>query len=244
VGQYRWDFRLSGGVDHVKLEEIKRVKNLNIPFDLCGKNKVTENKNMKKKYLTILSILIIIAVSACGPAPAPTLSVADIQGTAVADAWIAITLTQAAIPTATQTPIPPTITLAPLPTATLLLIPTLAPVPAATLPDTSASDPCNLPPPAEPKGKMVKIKFVNKADSNINLSFGMIKENDQKECGTYGYTIGRYEEPEVQVLAGCYWAYAWVINPPSDARNLEVLCVTDTSKVTSIWISNEVIAFH
>ena len=63
---------------------------------------------MKKKYPTFLSILLIVVISACGPAPTPTLSVADVQGTAVANAWIAITQTQAAIPTATQTPIPPT----------------------------------------------------------------------------------------------------------------------------------------
>jgi hypothetical protein len=198
---------------------------------------------MKKKYLTILSILIITIISACGPAPTPTLSVADIQGTAVANAWLAMTMTQAAMPTATQTPIPPTptITFTPLPTFTPY--PTLVPV-AATLPDTSAADPCDQPPPIEPKGTLVKIRFINKSDSNINLSFGMIKENDKKECGTYGYTIGRYEEPEVQVLAGCYWGYAWILDPPSDARNLEVLCVTDTTKTTSIWISKEVIGFH
>ena len=56
---------------------------------------------MKKKYPTILSILLITIISACGPTPTPTLSAADVQGTAVADAWIALTLTQAAIPTAT-----------------------------------------------------------------------------------------------------------------------------------------------
>jgi hypothetical protein len=117
-------------------------------------------------------------------------------------------------------------------------------VPVATLPDTSATDPCDLPPPIEPKGDLVKIRFVNKSGSDINLSFGMMKENDEKECGTYGFTIGKYEEPEVKVLAGCYWGYAWVLDPPSDARNIEALCVTDTSKTTPIWISKEVIGFH
>jgi hypothetical protein len=198
---------------------------------------------MKKKYLTILSILIITVISACGPAPTPTLSVADVQGTAVANAWLAMTMTQAAMPTATQTPIPPTptATFTPFPTATLILFPTLVP---ATLPDTSATDPCNQPPPIKPKGTLVKVRFINKSGSNINLSFGMMKENDQKECGTYGFTIGKYEEQEAQVLAGCYWGYAWVLDPPSDARNIDALCVTDTNKTTSIWISKEVIGFH
>ena len=52
-------------------------------------------------------------LSACGPEPEPTMSAADVQGTAVAAAWTMVAETQAAIPTAT--PIPPTET--PLPTA-------------------------------------------------------------------------------------------------------------------------------
>ena len=59
---------------------------------------------MKKKLLTIISILIVITVAACG-SPEPTMSAEEIANTAVADAWIAITQTQAALPTAT--PIPP-----------------------------------------------------------------------------------------------------------------------------------------
>jgi hypothetical protein len=200
---------------------------------------------MKKKYLTILSILIIAVVSACGPAPAPTLSVADIQGTAIADAWNAMTMTQAAIPTATQTPIPPTATLAPLPTATLLLVPTLAIVPVATLPDTSATDPCDEPPPAEPKGNLVKIKFVNKSEGNVSLSFGMVQENSLKECGTYSFYLAKFDEPVVEVLAGCYWGFGWVDGKvPSTAQTPDVLCVTDTSKETAIWVTADLINFH
>jgi hypothetical protein len=197
---------------------------------------------MKKKYPTILLVLLIAVISACGPAPAPTLSAAEVQGTAVADAWIAITLTQAAIPTATQTPIPPT------PTATIIPLPTFTPFPTlvpATLPDTSATDPCNEPPPAKPKGEMVKIRFVNRSEGNVSLSFGMEHENSLKECGTYSFYLTKFEEPVVEVLAGCYWGYAWVDGKaPSTARTPNSLCVTDTSKEIAIWITAELINFH
>jgi hypothetical protein len=211
-------------------------------FDLCGKNSVMEKK-MKKKYPVILLILLITIISACGPAPAPTLSAADVQGTAVADAWIALTLTQAAIPTATGTPIPPlpTITFTPLPTFTPY--PTLAP--AATLPDTSATNPCDEPPPIKTEGDKVKIKFVNKSSGNVTLSFGMTQENSFKECGTYSFYLAKFDEPVVEVLAGCYWGYGWVDgNEPSTAQTPDILCVTDTSKATAIWITSEVISFH
>jgi hypothetical protein len=202
-------------------------------------------EKMQRKLMSVISILVIAALSACGPEAAPTLSVADIQSTAVAQAWVALTQTQASLPTATQTPIPPTATTAftPLPTATLMLIPTLAP--AATLPDASATNPCNEPPPAEPKGDLVKIKFLNKSNGNVTLSFGMMKENEEKECGTYSYSLGKYEEATVQVLAGCYWGYAWVDGKvPSTSKTVDSLCVTDTSKTTAIWINAEVINFH
>jgi hypothetical protein len=91
---------------------------------------------------------------------------------------------------------------------------------------------------------MVKIKFVNKTEGSVILSFGMAQENSLKECGTYSFSLGRYEEPEVQVLAGCYWGYAWVLDPASIAQTPDVLCVTDTTKTTAIWISKEVIGFH
>jgi hypothetical protein len=196
---------------------------------------------MKRKVLPAICILIIAALSACGPAPTPTMSVADIQGTAVADAWIALTQTQAAMPTATQTPVPPTPTMTFTPPPSPTPFPTLAP---PTLPDSSATDPCDEPPPPTPKGAVVKVRFLNKTDSTVNLSFGMTKANDKEECGTYSYTIGRYEEPEVKVLAGCYWGWGWVLDPPSIAKTPDVLCITDTSSITSVWITDEVIGFH
>jgi len=200
---------------------------------------------MTRKFISIISILAAVVLSACGPAHIPTLSVADLQGTAVADAWIAITMTQAAMPTATETPIPPTptVTSAPLPTATLMLIPTLVPV---TLPATEAADTCNEPPPAEPKGTLVKIKLINKSGGNVSpLSLGMVQENSLKECGTYTFSLGQFDEQVVEVLAGCYWGFGYVNGDvPSTAQTPDVLCVTDTSKVTAIWVTAELINFH
>jgi hypothetical protein len=88
------------------------------------------------------------------------------------------------------------------------------------------------------------VRFLNKTESSLNLAFGMTQENEEKECGTYNFTIGRYEEPEVTVLAGCYWGYAWVQDPPSTSKTPDVLCMTDTSKSYSIWITAEVMNFH
>lgn len=200
---------------------------------------------MKKKYPTLISILLITIISACGPTPAPTLSAADIQGTAVANAWVAITQTQAAMPTATQTPIPPTPTVAFTPLPAFTPYPTLAPV-VATLPDTSVTDPCKGPAPVKPLGTTVTIKLINKSGGNVApISLGMMKENSLKECGIYTFSLGKYEEPVVTVLAGCYWGYGYVNgDKPSTPETADALCVTDTDKTTSIWITENLISFH
>lgn len=199
---------------------------------------------MNKKYPIILTLLTLAILSACGPAPAPTLSAEDAQGTAVADAWIAITQTQAAIPSATSTPIP-TATFTPLPTFTLIAISTLS-APVIATETTAANDPCNLPPPAKPNGVQVQVKFVNKSGGHVDLSFGMNQPNSLKECGTYSFSLAQFDEPIVTVLAGCYWGYAWITgDTPSVAKTgSSILCVTDPNEVRSIWISPEVIGFH
>ena len=199
---------------------------------------------MNKKYLTIFTLLTITIISACGPAPVPTLSAADAQGTAVADAWIAITQTQAAIPTSTATPIP-TATFTPLPTFTLMPI---TPLPSLVIPTetTAANDPCNQPPPAKPLGVQVKVKFVNKSGGHADLAFGMNQPNSLKECGTYSFSFGQFDESIVTVLAGCYWGYAWITGDlPSVAKTgSTILCVTDPNVERAIWIGAETIGFH
>ena len=90
----------------------------------------------------------------------------------------------------------------------------------------------------------MKIQFLNKTDSQLNLSFGMTQQNSLKECGTYSFTLGKFDQPEVTVLAGCYWGYGWVENPVSTPQTASNLCVTDKSKVYQIWITKDLIAFH
>jgi hypothetical protein len=196
---------------------------------------------MKKKYPHFLLIVVVTILSACGPEPAPTLSPGDVANTALADAWMAVTLTQAALPTATATLTPlPAPSLTPLPT--LALLPTSIP---ATLPPSGAADPCDQPPPFEPKGTLVQVQFVNKSNGSVGLSFGMIEANEEGECGTYNFSMSRFDSPTVKVLAGCYWAYGFVTgDKPSTAQSVNALCVPDTSRIWKIKIGPEVIEFN
>lgn len=197
---------------------------------------------MKGKFL--FSVLIILTLAACGPEPEPTVSPSDLASTAIAMAWTEVYMTQAALPTATSIPPTPTLLPAftPLPTLPVLVVPTSIP---PTLPSIATSNSCDAPPPYEPKGTMVQVKFVNRSDGSVNLAFGMIEPNSLGECGTYSFSIGRYDEPVVTVLAGCYWAYGWVTgDTPSTANNIDALCITDPNHVPAITIGKEVIGFN
>lgn len=196
---------------------------------------------MNKKYLTILTLLLVLVLSACGPAPAPTMSPEDVQNTAVAQAWIAITQTQAAIPTVTPT-FPSTPTFTPLPTFTALVLPTLAAqTPVVVAAPTSE---CNQVPPIKPQGELINVEFKNESTGTVNLSFGMNSPNKKGECVTYGFGLGKFDVLPAKVLAGCYWGYAWVTyegGNTSTAQGTSLMCITDPGITYRVGVGKETI---
>jgi hypothetical protein len=192
-------------------------------------------EKMKRKVPAVITILMLVSLSACGPAPEPTRSADEIAATALADAFTQVALTQAALPSATalptDTPLPSS---TPAPTSTSF--PTLAPSTA-----TPQADPCQGVPPLEPKGDTAQLRFVNKSKGQVNLSFGMNPANSLGECGIYSISMGIYDSPTVTVLAGCYWGYAWVEgNEPSTARTNGAICLS-AGQSLSVSIGTEVI---
>jgi hypothetical protein len=172
---------------------------------------------MKRKLKYIITIIMVITLSACGPTPAPTMSAADVQGTAVAAAWTVVAMTQAAIPTAT--PVPPTETPSPtpLPTFTPLLPPTSAfptqPVfgaPTNTPPGGATADPCNQPLAANAPGHYVNTMIKNHTTGPVILSLALTEKTVFGECGYRGFNFGSGESPVLRILEGCYWAQAYI----------------------------------
>lgn len=196
---------------------------------------------MKQRLPTAISLLMLFVISACGIAE-PALSERDIENTAVAAAWIAITETQAALPS--PTPVPPTFTPEPTatPAPTIALLPTLPPTVAVAVTPTAE---CSQIPAAEPKGTLVTVEFTNESQGSANLAFGMLSPNEFGECFTYSYVIGRGNVVSAKVVAGCYWGYAWITgSETSVARSGDaVLCVTNTSLVYHVRITKETVNF-
>lgn len=194
---------------------------------------------MKKIIPRIVSGLVLMLLAACGPAPAPTLSAADIYSTGVALALTGIAMTRAALPTAT--PPPPTSTPSPSVTpipSVFSQMPTLGP-----LGGSPTENPCNLPVPFPPKGGQVAVIFKNETHKRVHLSFGMNAPNDLGECGTYDFYLGPFGNPTQRVLIGCYWGFG-LVDPPksSTARSNDSMCLTDGGHTYEVTIGTEVIS--
>ncbi len=186
------------------------------------------------KHARKLTLLLVAAIllTACGGQEAPpTLSVADVQGTAVAAAFTIVAETQAAIPT--NTPIPPTETptQTPLPTNTPEPLPTLA----ATLTNTPASGTgsyCDTRVLGAPAGKNTVIKIDNKTKYSVQVSL-YLNETAQNECGYRGYNLGKNGSVTISDLVyGCYNLWAWSTDPKKSFNVAGYGCINNPDKWT------------
>jgi hypothetical protein len=170
---------------------------------------------MLKKLLPILLALSVL-LAACTPKAEPTMAPADVEGTAVSAAFTMVAQTQIAIPTATSLPPTEIPSPTPLPTFTLQpIIPTLALIlPTAT---SAPSDPnnCNRTLNMAEAGPMKNLRIENENKSQVNLSLNLYQPNPFGQCGSVSYTINGGEKRKVGIPSGYWFAYSWVLNPPS-----------------------------
>jgi hypothetical protein len=201
---------------------------------------------MLKKVLPILVALGLL-LSACGGEPAaPTMSGADIEGTAVSAALTMVAQTQAAIPTAT--PLPPTETPSPTPLPTFtpqpLVIPTLEQVilPTAT---TASSDPnnCNRALNLAEAGPMKNVRIENTLKTQVNLSLNLWEPNLFGQCGALSFVINKSEKRKIEIPSGSWYAYAWVLDPPSTAEGSFYIGASKTQDVLRLIIKEHIITW-
>jgi hypothetical protein len=166
------------------------------------------------KKLLIITLASILLLSACGPEPEPTMSAADVQGTAVVAAWTMVAETQAAIPT--ETPVPPTET----PSPTLMPTNTVAPLELPTQPvavqptatTASSASECDKPLASNPDGPTSPIKIINQTKAAVNVSLWLDK-TVFGECGYRGYSIPKNNSINIEFPQGNIYAYVWILEP-------------------------------
>jgi hypothetical protein len=197
-----------------------------------------------KKLFTIMFAGAFL-FSACGPEAEPTMSAADVQGTAVAAAWTIVAETQAAIPTAT--PIPPTDT--PVPTSPPVLLPTqpisVLPTNTVSSQTTTSGDICNdykhiIPEGAD--GPRATIKMVNEYNVPATISI-YLNKTPFGECGYRSYQLGKNGGSVVASLPqGCYSAWAWSTDPKKSFNaSGSGMCINNPDKWTFVIRSERIV---
>lgn len=167
---------------------------------------------MLKRILPVL-IALAVLLTACGPKGTPTMSPADVQGTAVSAAWTMVAMTQLAIPTATLMPPTETPSPTPLPTFTpqaLFSTPsTLGILPTST--SASDEDNCLMPLDIAEAGPTRRVRVENISGGSLNLSLTMYNKNAFGQCGALSYAgVGKNGKFIVELPVGSWFAYAWI----------------------------------
>jgi hypothetical protein len=188
------------------------------------------------KHLLFEILVVSLLISGCGQkTPAsPTLSVADMQSTAMSMAWTLAAQTMAAIPTATSTPIPPTDTPLPIPTATIRHIPTLPLVPPTNTPGGGCNQPLT-----HWLGLSTTLNIENETKGDVVLSI-YYSETPKGECGYMGYNFGG-GGTSVTVPLGCFFAYAWVSGKKNFTTQGGPFCINNPDKWLLIIRENGIV---
>ena len=200
---------------------------------------------MKQILITIAILTFLLA--ACGPTPEPTMSPADVQGTAMAAAMSMVAETQAAIPTAT--PIPPTEapTATPFPTNTVPPLDISQPTQSiatqsinilptsTTAASVGGSDPCNQPLTSW-DGESARMKIVNntKPKGHVVIALGFTT-TAFGQCGIISASFDNVTT--VNVPVGTFWASAF-IDGKQDFKAFGGDTLTRPGNY-SLWVEND-----
>lgn len=165
------------------------------------------------KKLTPILLALVVLLTACGPQGTPTMTSADVEGTAISSAWTMVAMTQAAIPTNTPTEVSsptPVATITPVasPTLDVTLAPTLTPTTAAS------GDPCNKSLVVSSGARMTRLRLQNETGAPVTLSI-YLNKTAFGDCGYRGYTLAKGAKDFVEFPQGCYYFFA-IINDPKN----------------------------
>lgn len=193
------------------------------------------------KRTLIIFASIALALTACGPAPEPTMNPADVQGTALAAAKTMVAETQAAVPSAT--PLPPTeaASATPIPTNTIapltLFTPTL---PAGvlptntTIPTSGSNDKCNQPLTVW-DGDSAKLTIKNNTKPKGLVTISLFFTTNFGQCGYIGAQFTN--TTSLSVPLGTFSAGAFV-DGKKDFKVFGGGVIKGTGNY-SLWVENE-----
>ncbi len=193
---------------------------------------------MKHFVFSSLTIVLALAISACGAQAVPTVNAADVQHTAEAAAFTMVAQTQAAIPTATPLPPTETPTQTPAVTDTPVLLPTQG-SPVATIASGNVAngaatvDPCANRVLSAPRGRSTVIRIVNTTNVPITVSIYLNETAGQGACGWRSYNLSKKNDVVISDLVqGCYNLWAGSDAPKGKFNSSGYGCINNPDKWT------------
>jgi hypothetical protein len=167
------------------------------------------------KRIYPIFIALAVLLTACGGGQQdlpPTISPADVEGTAMASALTMVAATQLAIPTNTSLPPTEIPSPTPLPTFTPVSLPTLELfVPTATTAPVTSGNPCLGPIDFSAAGKTCRIRIENETGGTLSpISLNLWTPNAFGQCGAMSMNIGVNGKEIIEIPVGSWWGYAWV----------------------------------
>lgn len=173
-----------------------------------------------KRNVSIIGVLFILLVSACGPQATATPNPADVQQTAQAAAFTMVAATQQALPT--NTVVPPTEIPSETPLPSVTPIPLLTQATQATLPagavvptglptftpqspsgGTNSQATCNQP-LVSWQGPTVNFSISNQTRPEGTIILSMYVQTDFNQCGYLNITSNSFSGPVGQYSAGAF----------------------------------------
>ena len=190
----------------------------------------------------MLFAITALVLSACGPEPEPTMSAADVQGTAMAAALTMVAETQAAIPTATLIPPTEAPTATPFPTNTVPPLSLASPTQfisalATALPTNTAvsgsNDPCNQTLTTW-DGESAKMTVVNATKPQGTIVLSIWVNTNMGQCGYIPANPNSFYIPMGTFSAGAF------VNGKKDFKVFGGGVINRTGNYT-LWVTNDTI---
>jgi hypothetical protein len=192
---------------------------------------------MKPFSRLIVLLAIAMIVSACGAAPAPTVSPVDVQSTAQSAAMTIVAQTLAAMPTATLPPPTETPSPIPSPTNTQLVLPTQEVVALAS-PTTASSntggDPCDTRVLSPKQGRETVIRVANTTKWAVRVSMYLNETPAHGECGYRSFDLSKNNDIVYSdLIQGCYNLWAWSLDSKKSFQVASgTACINNSDKWT------------
>jgi hypothetical protein len=92
-------------------------------------------------------------------------------------------------------------------------------------------------------GPTKNVRIENESPGTANLSLNLYKPNLFAQCGSISYTVKKGAKQYIRIPSGYWFAYAWVLDPPSTGEVSFYIGPSKTQDLLRLVIKKDIIAW-